>query len=128
MAYIYNYELDDAIKKGNINKLLGLINIPIIDRWQEVTKNNSLTEEETQRLMQKNYLERIALTNLVTIGQNTPTYIHSDRRSMIYQNNLSENRRYLTKFSRICDITPDHRAGMTIYETCLKEVCIEYND
>mgnify|MGYP001417504521 CR=1 FL=1 len=130
-AYIYNYELDDAITSKNINKLLILINLPIIDRWQEVTKSMSLTEEERQQLMQKSYLERVALINLVTIGQNTPTYIHTDRRSMMYQNNFSESKRYLTDHSRVCDTSPItspiHKAGMTIYESCLEGVCIEYN-
>lgn len=126
-AYIYNFELDDAIKSRNINKLLSLINLPIVDRWQEVTKNNSLTEAERESLRQKSYLETVALTNLVTIGQNTPTYIHTDRRSMMYQNNLSESKRYLTDHSRVCDTTPIHKAGLTIYESCLEGVCVEYN-
>lgn len=126
-AYIYNYELDDAIKLRNVNKLLSLINLPIVDRWQEVTKNISLIETEREKLMQQNYLETVALTNLVSIGQNTPTYIYSDRRSIMPQNNLSESKRYLTDHPKICNVAPIHRNGLTIYQSCLEGVCIEYN-
>ena len=107
LSFIYNFELDDAIRQRNIAKLTNLLKLEPADIWQEKTKNELLTLVEQEELTKTRNKEMIVVMNVVAEGKNMKAP-------------------YMDNFIVPCESsTKKHSTDNTVYTSCYRGVCVD---
>lgn len=107
LSFIYNFELDDAIKMRNEERLSKLLNLEPILRWQEKTKNDELDSDEQSELTEMRNKEMIVVMNVVAEGRNMKAP-------------------YIQKFlTNCCNDNKITKGDTSVYTSCYKGVCIQ---
>jgi len=107
LSFVYNFEIDDAIKRRDEAKLRRLIKINPNDIWQEKTKNDLLTQVEQAQLTEKRDKEMIVVMNVIAQGKNM---------------RAPYMKKFITPCMQTVTKTPNNN---TVYTDCYKGVCIE---
>ena len=106
LSFIYNFELDDAIKRRDFNKLQRLIKLPSNQLWLEKVNNTELSNDQQNELTSIRDTEMLAVMSVVNQGRNLkPPYINN--------------------FITVCNEDTISKNNTTIYSNCYKGVCIE---